>query len=72
MLQGRARQLYASGLHTLQQVAHADPRKLVSTIEHLSLRTAHQIVLTAQVGTISLLSFESDLLIRDIYSNVDI
>ncbi|XP_071090102.1 helicase POLQ-like [Haliotis cracherodii] len=46
---GRARQLYHSGLRTLQDVAAADPEQLVKNIEHMPRKAARQIVASAKV-----------------------
>ncbi|XP_067656722.1 helicase POLQ-like [Haliotis asinina] len=46
---GRARQLYHSGLRTLQDVAAADPEQLVRNIEHMPRKAARQIVTSAKV-----------------------
>jgi hypothetical protein len=53
-IQGRARQLYAAGFRTLGLVAHADPGHLVRSVEHLTRKSAAQIVASAQVCAVSL------------------
>ena len=55
--QGRARQLYRAGYKSVKAVAHADPETLVSGIEHMPRKTAKQIVASAKVTVIQLISF---------------
>lgn len=50
LFQGRARQLYHSGLRTLQDVAAADPEQLVKNMEHMPRKAARQIVASAKVN----------------------
>jgi len=45
----RARQLLKAGYKTLSSLAWADASSLVTQIEHLSRRQAHQIVSAAKV-----------------------
>ena len=47
--QARARQLLKAGYKTLSSLAWADASLLVTQIEHLSKRQAHQIVSAAKV-----------------------
>ena len=47
--QARARQLLKAGYKTLSSLAWADANLLVTQIEHLSRRQAHQIVSAAKV-----------------------
>ncbi|XP_058460834.1 helicase POLQ-like [Malaya genurostris] len=45
---GRARQLYRAGFTSLTSIAKARSRDLVESIEHLSYRTANQLILSAK------------------------
>ncbi|KDR16820.1 helicase POLQ-like isoform X2 [Zootermopsis nevadensis] len=46
---GRARQLYKAGYKTLRDVANADPKQMVHSIDHLPKKTANQIVAAAKL-----------------------
>ncbi|XP_064096289.1 helicase POLQ-like [Macrobrachium nipponense] len=46
---GRAKMLYKAGFHTLHDVANAEPRSLVESVEHLPYRTATQIISSAKM-----------------------
>ena len=52
--QARARQLLKAGYKTLSSLAWADASSLVTQIEHLSRRQAHQIVSAAKVNMTAL------------------
>lgn len=52
--QARARQLLKAGYKTLSSLAWADASSLVTQIEHLSRRQAHQIVSAAKVKPLHL------------------
>lgn len=51
-VQGRARQLYKAGYKTLQDVANADPKQMVHTIDHMSNKVANQITAAAKVSNL--------------------
>ena len=46
---GRARQLHQAGFTSLAAVARADPRQLVSSVEHLSAKAAQLMVQAAKL-----------------------
>lgn len=46
---GRAKQLYNAGYKKIEDIARAKPKDLVSNIEHMNNRLAHQLVSAAKV-----------------------
>lgn len=50
LLQSRAKQLYNAGFKTITDVANADPGQVVRLVDHISKKTANQIVAAAKVS----------------------
>jgi POLQ-like helicase len=50
IVEGRARQLYKAGYKTLRDVANADPKQMVHSIDHMPKKTANQIIAAAKVS----------------------
>lgn len=46
---GRAKQLFNAGYKKIEDIARAKPKDLVSNIEHMNYRLAHQLVSAAKV-----------------------
>jgi POLQ-like helicase len=49
-VQGRARQLYKAGYKTLHDVAKADAKQMVCSIDHMPKKVANQIIAAAKVS----------------------
>lgn len=49
-LKGRAKQLYNAGYKKIEDIARAKPKELMSNIEHVNFRLAHQLVSAAKVS----------------------